>query len=59
LELDEQNVTPITLEHLSDRFYCRISELFGEDWNEERGLQKRVNRLAFSQWFWAVFRGQL
>ena len=31
LEMGEQNVTLKTLEHLSDRFHCRISELFGEE----------------------------
>jgi transcriptional regulator with XRE-family HTH domain len=30
LEMGEQNVTLKTLEHLSDRFHCKISELFGE-----------------------------
>ncbi len=30
LEMAEQNVTLKTLEHLSDRLHCRISELFGE-----------------------------
>ena len=31
LEMGEQNVTLKTLEHLSDRFHCKISDLFGED----------------------------
>ncbi len=31
LEMGEQNVTLRTLEHLSDRFHCKISDLFGED----------------------------
>jgi transcriptional regulator with XRE-family HTH domain len=30
LEMGEQNVTLKPLEHLSDRFHCKISELFGE-----------------------------
>ena len=31
LEMGEQDVTLKTLEHLSDRFHCKISELFGEE----------------------------
>jgi transcriptional regulator with XRE-family HTH domain len=31
LEMGTQNVTLKTLEHLSDRLHCKISELFGED----------------------------
>jgi DNA-binding Xre family transcriptional regulator len=31
LEMGEQNVTLKTLEHLSDRLHCKISELFGEE----------------------------
>ena len=31
LEMGEQNVTLKTLEHLSNRFHCKISELFGEE----------------------------
>ena len=30
LEMGEQNVTLKTLEHLSERFHCKISDLFGE-----------------------------
>lgn len=30
LEMGEQNMTLKTLEHLSDRLHCKISELFGE-----------------------------
>lgn len=31
LEMGEQNVTLKTLEHLSDRLHCKISELFDEE----------------------------
>jgi DNA-binding Xre family transcriptional regulator len=31
LEMGEQNVTLKTLEYISDRFHCKISELFGEE----------------------------
>lgn len=30
LEMGEQNVTLKTLEHLADRFHCKLSEMFGE-----------------------------